>query len=151
MSLPRYYCPHKNLIPDLESNSNLSILPRTKMLFKFAIVLTSMLAETAVFVGSTSTRLGRTAQSISTGGYGETETIQLRKMKKVQVEEAIALHDSESSDKNEPPSFRGLRKANDSEDWNHGTVEVAAKRRDSIEICAPSAAKDGDTLFLFLR
>ena len=37
------------------------------------------------------------------------------------------------------------------EDWNHGTYEVAAKRRDSIEVCAPSASKHGDTLFLFLR
>ena len=36
-------------------------------------------------------------------------------------------------------------------DWNHGTYEVAAKRRDSIEVCAPSASKHGDTLFLFLR
>lgn len=121
------------------------------MLFKFAIVLTSMLAETAVIVGSTSTRLGRTAQSISAGGHGETETLQLRKMKKVQVETAITSHDSEATDKNESPSFRGLREANNSKDWNHGTNEVAAKRKDSIEICAPSAAKDGDTLFLFLR
>jgi hypothetical protein len=34
---------------------------------------------------------------------------------------------------------------------NHGTNEVAAKRRDRMEVCAPSATKDGYTLFLFLR
>jgi hypothetical protein len=37
------------------------------------------------------------------------------------------------------------------EDWNHGTYQVAAKRRDSIEVCAPSESNHGDTLFLFLR
>ena len=121
------------------------------MFFKFAIILTSMLAESAVFVGSTSTRLGGTAQSIKAGGDGATETLSLRKMKKIQVDDAITFHDNKTADKNESPSFRGLRKVNDWKDWNHGTIEFAAKRRDSIEICAPSASKDNDTLFLFLR
>ena len=45
----------------------------------------------------------------------------------------------------------GVDEDENHEDWNHGTYEVAAKRRDSIEVCSPSASEHGDTLFLFLR
>jgi hypothetical protein len=119
------------------------------MLVKFTIVLLFTLAQTAVLVGSTSTLLGRTAQSIKAGGKGEKETHHLRKMKKGQVDELITLQNGETIDF--IPNLRALRRENNSKDWNHGTNEAAAKRRDRMEVCAPSATKDGDTLFLFLR
>jgi hypothetical protein len=119
------------------------------MLVKFAIVLLFTLVQTAVLVGSTSTGLGRTAQSIKAGGKGEKETHHLRKMKKGQVDESITLQNGETI--NFIPVLWALRRENNSKDWNHGTSKVAAKRRDHMEVCAPSATKDGDTLFLFLR
>ena len=114
------------------------------MKVKFAIVLLSTLAQCAVLVEST-TRLGRTAQDIEVGGDGEKQTNHLRKMKTVQGGESIA--DSSSF----IPGLRALRGENDSKNWNHGTYKVAAKRRDSMEVCSPSATRGGDTLFLFLR
>jgi hypothetical protein len=117
------------------------------MMYKFALVLLSTLAQTTVLVEST--RLGRTAQ----GGDGKMET--QVKMMQVQVDESIAPQDDEAIDEDDSPSFipglRALRRENNAKVWNHGTFEVAAKRRGSIEVCAPSATQDGDTLFFFLR
>ena len=116
-------------------------------MYKFALVLLSTLAQTTVLVEST--RLGRTAQ----GGDGKMET--QVKMMQVQVDESIAPQDDETIDEDDSLSFipglRALRRENNEKVWNHGTFEVAAKRRGSIEVCAPSATRDGDTLFFFLR
>jgi hypothetical protein len=125
------------------------------MKVKFAIVLLSTLAQCAVLVESSSTRLGRTAQDIKAGGDGEKQTNHLRKTKTVQGGESIAHQDGETINEGDSSSFipglRALRGENDSKNWNHGTYKVAAKRRDSMEVCSPSATRGGDTLFLFLR
>ena len=143
------------------------------MSFKLAIVLLSALVQTAVLAESTSSRLGRTVQIIKAGGDGDTHANHLRKATKVQDDmlTTIALLDGGNIDKVQDVralrrrrrrrSRRSRRSRGDTkigddedenrEDWNHGTYEVAAKRRDSIEVCAPSESKHGDTLFLFLR
>ena len=54
------------------------------MKVKIAIVLLSTLVQRAILAGSTSTRLGRTAQDAG-GGDGEKQTNHLRKTKKVKV------------------------------------------------------------------
>ncbi len=120
------------------------------MSVKFAIVLLFTLVQTAVLVGSTSTGLERTAQSIKAGDKGEKETHHLRKMKKVQVDKSIMLQSGETINFI-PGLLWALRRKNKSKEWNHGTNKVAAKRRDRMEVCAPSATKDGNTLFPFLR
>jgi hypothetical protein len=119
------------------------------MLVKFAIVVLFTLAQTAILVGSTSTGLERTAQSIKAGGKGKKETHHLRKMKKGQVAKLITLQNGEKIAF--IPGLWALRRENNSKGWNHGTNKVAAKRRDRMEVCAPSATKDGNTLLLFLR
>ena len=127
------------------------------MIVKFArpaIVLLSTFSQYAVLVESGSTRLGRTAQDI-TGGDGKKQANHLRKMKTVHGGESIAHQDGETIDEGDSSSFipglRSLRGENDLKNWNHGTYKVSAKRRDSMEVCSPSATRDGDTLFLFLR
>lgn len=162
-----------NLIPDsLETNPpaqptetrsqlSLQLYPKQthfqlafKMLVKLAIVLLFTLAQTVVLVGSTFTGLVRAGHFIKADGKGEEETHNLRKMKKGQVDESIALQDGDTIDMDDSPiipGLRALRRENNSKNWNHGTNEVAAKRRDRMEVCAPSTTKDGDTLFLFLR
>jgi hypothetical protein len=119
------------------------------MLVKFAIVLLFTLAQTTILVGSTSTGLEHTAQSIKAGSKGKKETHHLRKMKKGQVDESITLQNGERIAF--IPGLQALRREDNSKDWNHGMSKVAAKRSDCMEVCAPSATKDGDTLFLFLR
>jgi hypothetical protein len=124
------------------------------MLVKLAIILLFTLTQTAVLVGSIATGLGRTGHSIKADVKGEKETHNLRKMKKGQVDESITLQDGEIIDMDDSPiipGLRALRREKNSKDWNHGTKEVVAKHRDRVEVCAPSATKDGDTLFLFLR
>ena len=121
-----------------------------EMLVKLAIVLLFTLAQTVVLVGSTSTGLGRAGHFIKADGKVEKETHNLRKMKKGQIDELISLQDGDTDDSPIIPGLRALRRENNSKNWNHGTIEVAAKRN-RMEVCAPSATKDGDTLFLFLR
>jgi hypothetical protein len=122
-----------------------------EMLVKLAILLLFTLAQTVVLVGSTSTGLGRAGHFIKADGKVEKETHNLRKMKKGQIDELISLQDGDTDVSPIIPGLRALRRENNSKNWNHGTIEVAAKRRDRMEVCAPSATKDGDTLFLFLR
>ena len=125
------------------------------MKVKIAIVLLSTLAQRAVLAGSTSSRLGRIAQDINAGGENEKQTNHLRKMKKVHGGKSNAIQDDETNDENDSPSFtpglRALRGEDDSKNWNHGTNKGAAQRRDSVKVCAPSATRSGDTLFVFLR
>jgi hypothetical protein len=66
------------------------------MFVKFAIVLLFTLAQTAVLVGSTSTGIECTAQSIKAGNKGKKESHHLRKTKKVQVDESIMLQNGET-------------------------------------------------------
>ena len=103
-----------------------------KMLVKLAIVLLFTLAQTVVLVGSTSTGLVRAGHFIKADGKGEKETHSLRKMKKGQVDESIALQDGDTIDMDDSPiipGLRALRRENNSKNWNHGTNEVAAKQR----------------------
>jgi hypothetical protein len=102
------------------------------MLVKLAIVLLFTLAQTVVLVGSTSTGLVRAGHFIKADGKGEKETHSLRKMKKGQVDESIALQDGDTIDMDDSPiipGLRALRRENNSKNWNHGTNEVAAKQR----------------------
>jgi hypothetical protein len=113
------------------------------MKVKFAIVLLSTLAQRAVLAGSTSTRLGRTAQDAS----------HLRKTKKFQGGKSIAIQNGKQIDENDSPFIPGLRAPTREDDtmiWNHGSYAVASKSG-SIEINVPQDTKVGDTLFLFLR
>ncbi|KAL3810506.1 hypothetical protein ACHAXA_005648 [Cyclostephanos tholiformis] len=103
--------------------------------------------------GRTSYR--RSAHDIKAGGDEEKRNNHL-KAKKVKSDESMALQDGEMINEGDDspsliPGLRALRGENDSRNWNHGTYKVPAKRRESMEICAPSATRDGDTLFAFLR
>jgi hypothetical protein len=49
------------------------------------------------------------------------------------------------------PGLRALSGENDSQNWNHGSYEVASKRRGTIKLHVPRDTQVGDTLFLFLR
>jgi hypothetical protein len=125
------------------------------MIVRFAIVLLSTFAQHAALAGSTSTRIVRTAQDIKAGGDKEKRTNRLRQAKKVEPVETSALRDGDMiNEGGESPNSLGLRALigeNDSRNWNHGTYKNPANRRDRMEICAPSATRDGDTLFAFLR
>jgi hypothetical protein len=114
------------------------------MKVKFAIVLLSTLAQRAVLAGSTSTRLGRTAQD---AGH-------LRKTKKFQGGKAIAIQNGKTIDENHSPFIPGLRaltREDDSKIWNHGSYAVAASKSGYITLNVPQDTEVGDTLFLFLR
>jgi hypothetical protein len=123
------------------------------MKVKIAIVLLSTLAQRAVLAGSTSKRLGRTAQDAG-GGDGEKQTNHLRKTKKVQGGKSIAIQDGITIDENDSSSFtpglRALRGEDDSENWNRGSYAVASTSG-SIKLNVPKDTQVGDTLFLFLR
>ena len=124
------------------------------MIVKLAIVLTSTFAQLAT--GSTSAKLARIAQDTKAGGDEERRTNHSRQAKKVGPVETIALRDGDMvNEGGESPNsilgLRALRGENDSRNWNHGTSKTPANRRDRMEICAPSATRDGDTLFAFLR
>ena len=122
------------------------------MKVKIAIVLLSTLTQRAVLAGSTSTRLGRTAQDAG-GGDGEKQTNHLRKTKNVRGK-SIAIQYGKTIDENDSPSFtpglRALRGEDDSENWNRGSYAVASKSG-SIKLNVPKDTQVGDTLFLFLR
>ena len=80
-----------------------------KMLVKLAIVLLFTLAQTVVLVGSTSTGLVRAGHFIKADGKGEKETHNLRKMKKGQVDESIALQGGDTINMDDSPIIPGLR------------------------------------------
>ena len=145
------------------------------MIFKLAFVLLSALVQTTVLAESTPTRLERAAQDIRAGG--EERTNHLRTMKKSQVSASIAIEDSGAPEE-DIPDQRALKKRRrrkslpsnqrketesrdddeeegwedeSSEPWSRGTFEVAAKRRDNVEVCTPSQSQVGDMLVLFIR
>jgi hypothetical protein len=149
------------------------------MIFKPAFALISALVQTTVVAKSTSTRLGQIAQDIKAGG--EKHTYHLRELRKVQVDTSITIKDGGAIDDDIPnhrtlkksrqtrrrkpkpnnSSDTGLPDANNEEEdswedesnepWSRGTFEVAAKRKDTFEVCAPSRSQVGDILILFLR
>lgn len=118
---------------------------------KFAIILLSTLIQTVLIV---------TAHDDIT--VKKKQTSHLRKLKKI-VQEVVTRGNTSIENEDDYPltssngdvssssiNHRVLRKESKYE-WNRGTYEVAAGRRQSIQICAPNLASKDDTLFLFLR
>ena len=126
---------------------------------KFAIILLSTLIQTVVIVTAHD---DITAELVENGSIKKKQTSHLRKLKKI-VQEAVTRGNTSIENKDDYPltssngnvssssiNHRVLRKESKYE-WNRGTYEVAAGRRQSIQICAPNLASKDDTLFLFLR
>lgn len=123
---------------------------------KFAIILLSTLIQTVVIVTAHD---DITAKLVENGSIKKKQTSHLRKLKKI-VQEAVtrgntpiddySLTSSNGDVSSSSINHRVLRKESKYE-WNRGTYEVAAGKRQSIKICAPNSASKDDTLFLFLR
>lgn len=123
---------------------------------KFAIILLSTLIQTVVIVTAHD---DITAKLVENGSIKKKQTSHLRKLKKI-VQEAVtrgntsiddySLTSSNGDVSSSSINHRVLRKESKYE-WNRGTYEVAAGKRQSIKICAPNSASRDDTLFLFLR
>lgn len=123
---------------------------------KFAIILLSTLIQTVVIVTAHD---DITAKLVENGPIKKKQTSHLRKLKKI-VQEAVtrgntsiddySLTSSNGDVSSSSINHRVLRKESKYE-WNRGTYEVAAGKRQSIKICAPNSASKDDTLFLFLR
>jgi len=126
---------------------------------KFAIILLSTLIQTVVIVTAHD---DITAELVENGSIMKKQTSHLRKLKKI-VQEVVTRGNTSIENEDDYPltssngdvssssiNHRVLRKESKYE-WNRGTYEVAAGRRQSIQICAPNLASKDDTLFLFLR
>lgn len=112
------------------------------MVFKLAFVLLSFLAHPTVLVGAGSTRLGR---NNDTDSHAEIASDLM--------DEPASTHHSIEANVEPPivkPGLRALNGGDGGSNWDHGTYSVA-HHSGNLKLYVPSAAKPGDTLFLFLR
>jgi hypothetical protein len=103
------------------------------MVFKVAFVLLSMLAQTVDLVGAGSTRLGRNDM--------EDSMAEVARAHVDAVQEDLPIVN---------PGLRALNGNDGGSGWDHGTYSVA-HHSGNLKLYVPSAARTGDTLFLFLR